>query len=186
MVGGCEEEDACLVFSAGGLAGLWGSVGLGLQALLRCHSLLLNLWQVLARSSSSPPVLHFLPHLPVTAHSQEGILLGCDRPPWGFGRQISVSALCCFSRTTGGGGRVLKLHCIPCRSKIQNMLEVWLYPVILVNTNMPPWLPTSSRRLLAILLWRFDVFLQICNGVPCGFVFLSGCHKWLGLLYSLH
>ena len=103
----------------------------------------------------------------------------------------SAYLLCVVSaglRGVGGGwgGQVLKLHCISCRSKIQNMFEVWLYPVILVNTNMPPWLPTSPRRLLAILLWRFDVFLQICNGVPCGFVFLSGCHKWLGLLYSLH
>lgn len=134
-VGGCEEEDACLVFSARGLAGLWGSVGPGLQALLCCHSLLLN--SVLARSSSSsPPVLHFLPHLAVTAHSQEGIQLGCDRPPWGFGRQIRVSALCCFSRTTGGWEGVLKLHCISCCSKIQNIFLVWLYPVILVNTNM--------------------------------------------------
>lgn len=116
-VGGHEEEDACLVFSARGLAGLWGSVGPGLQALLRCHSLLLN--SVLARSSSSsPPVLPFFPHLAVTAHSQEGIQLGCDRPPWGFGRQISMSALCCFSRTTGGWEGVLKLHCISCHSKI--------------------------------------------------------------------
>lgn len=63
----CKEEDACLVFSACGLSGLSGSVELGFRAVLQCHRFLLNMRQVLAHSSSSPPVLHYLPPLPVTA-----------------------------------------------------------------------------------------------------------------------
>lgn len=178
-----------LYFSAGGLSGLWGSVGLGLKALLRCHSLLLNMRQVLARSSSSPPVLHSLPSLPplpslpslpsfpslpVTARSQRGFSSVVTGLHGGLaikcvGRWVCL--LCVVSAVLQGEVLVLKL-------KIQNFLSVVLH-YNFVNTNMLFWLLTRPQHQLFCCgdLMSFFWFKTL---ILSGFVFLSVCHEWLG------
>ncbi len=92
----CTGEDACLVFSTRRLAGLWGSVGLGLKALLQCHSLLLNMPQALA-APPPPHLLSFTPSLPsVWQPVSGGIRFGCDRSLWGLGHQMCGQISVCF------------------------------------------------------------------------------------------
>lgn len=110
------------------------SVSLGFKALHRCHRLLLNMWQLLTHSSSSPPVLHSLPSLPLTAHSRGhwGILFCCDRLPWGFGHQMCGQ----ISVKTTGQSLAIKASMYQLLPKIPKYVLSVVIPYNFINTNM--------------------------------------------------
>lgn len=58
------------------------------------------------------------------------------------------------------------------------MFQVWLYPIILwTQICSLDYLPGSS---ISYFVVEIRCLSSDSNGDPCGFVFLRGCHEWLG------